>query len=126
MTLVPSGGLVFWLVARQRPVFGQGRLASWQAAEQSAGRLAGGRRPRAQARLGTSRAVGAQGRLARRPWAPKGPALGWLEVQAYTHRLRYQGQSVFVAHASDNDFGQRLNVGGASIATVGNCQDVHG
>ena len=96
MTLVPSSGLAFWLVARQRPVFGQGWPASWRAAERSAGRLAGGL------------------------------ALGWLEVQAYTHRLGHQGQSVFVAHASDNGFSQGLNVSGASIATVGDGQDVHG
>lgn len=96
MTLVPSSGLAFWLVARQRPVFGQGWPASWQAAERVAGRLAGG------------------------------PALGWLEVQAYTHRLGHQGQPVFVAHASDNGFGQSLNVASASIATVGDGQDVHG
>lgn len=101
MTLVPSSGLAFWLVARQRPVFGQGRPASWRAG--AAGRVAG--------RLGAGRG---------------GPALGWLEVQAYTHRLGYQGQPVFVAHASDNGFGQGLNVASASIATVGDGQDVHG
>lgn len=99
MTLVPSSGLAFWLAARQRPVFGQGWPASWQAAERVAGQLGAGR---------------------------GGPALGWLEVQAYTHRLRHQGQPVFVAHASDNGFGQGLNVGSASIATVGDGQDVHG
>ena len=110
MTLVPSSGLAFWLVARQRPVFGQGWPASWQAAERVAGQRAS-TAGRVAGQLGAGRG---------------GPALGWLEVQAYTHRLRHQGQPVFVAHASDNGFGQGLNVGSASIATVGDGQDVHG
>ena len=116
MTLVPSSGLAFWLAARQRPVFGQGRPAGKGA--------------------GPAWAIGAQERPARRPvrrraagrpvgWLAGGPTR-WLEVQAYTHWLGNQGQSVFVAHASDDGFGQGLNVGGASIATVGDGQDVHG
>lgn len=104
MTLVPSSGLAFWLVARQHPVFGQGRP------------VAKGAGP-AWAEPGRWRPAG---RLA------GGQALGWLEVQAYTHRLRHQGQPVFVAHASDDGLGQGLNVASASIATVGDGQDVHG
>ena len=112
MTLVPSSGLAFWLVARQRPVFGQGWPASWQAAERSAGRRADGLAC-LDGQLGAGQLGAGRGRTC-------------LEVQAYTHRLRYQGQSVFVAHASDNGFGQGLNVASASIATVGDSQDVHG
>lgn len=115
MTLVPSSGLAFWLVARQHPVFGQGRPAAKGAgpawAEPLAGRQAGSPE--------SWRADALAGRRA------GGPAR-WLEVQAYTHRLRHQGQPVFVAHASDDGLGQGLNVGGASIATVGDGQDVHG
>lgn len=91
------------------------------------GRQVGGPQSGRRAGALTGQRASTAGRVAGQLGAGRGgPALGWLEVQAYTHRLRHQGQSVFVAHASDNGFGQSLNVASASIATVGDGQDVHG